>query len=448
MKRIAVVIVMLLFASLFAFASGSNESSTSGSAAQPATGAAGGSQSGNIGGSTTFLGPWGGSELDIFNSLASAFKAKTGVTVQYEGTRDSDAILTTRVAAGNPPDMADFANPGKMREFAAQGKLTDLSSVLDMNQLKQEYAQGWIDLGTVNGKLVGVFVKAALKGLIWYDPKSFAAAGLTIPTTWDQLMQESQQLAAKGVTPWAVGLESGSASGWPGTDWLEAIFLKMYGPQLYEQWYQGKLPWTSPQVKKVWETWGQIVANPKMTYGGSQYELSTNFGSAFNPIYQNPPQAYFLLQATFIQSFIQKAFPNLKPVEDIDFFAFPQIDPQYGKSVEIAGDLAAMFNKTPQSAAFAKYLTTAEAQSFWVKGSDGISPNRQVPVADYPDALSRRAAKVLTSADIAVFDASDQMPGKLNDAFFQAIMNYVSNPGQLDSILAGLDKVRQDAYTK
>jgi alpha-glucoside transport system substrate-binding protein len=393
------------------------------------------------------LAVWGGNELDIFNNMIKPFEQKTGVKVQYEGTRDLDAVLTTRVQAGNPPDVAAMPGPGKMAQFADQGKLIDLSTVLDMSAMKQNYAQGWLDLGSVNGKLVGIFMKTSLKGLVWYDPEAFKAAGLTVPTTWGQLTQESKQLAAKGVTPWAVGLESGSASGWPGTDWLEIIFLKTYGPKLYKEWYEGKLPWTSPEVKKVWETWGKIVANPKMTYGGSQYELSTNFGSAFTPIFQTPPKAYLLLQATFIQSFIQKAFPALKPVTNINFFAFPEIDPKYSKSVETAGDLVSEFTTTPQAKALVNYFTTAQAQDYWVKGADGISPNRQVPLSDYPDALSKKAARILTSADIAVFDASDMMPSQMNSAFWSAIMNYVANPGKLDSILASLDQVRKSAYS-
>jgi alpha-glucoside transport system substrate-binding protein len=446
MKRIVVVFSMLLFASLLAFAGGSKESTSSGTQSST-TSSSSSSQSGQIGGTVSMLAVWGGNELDIFNNMVKPFEAKTGVKVQYEGTRDLDAVLTTRVQAGNAPDVAAMPGPGKMAEFANQGKLVDLSTILDMNAMKKDYAQGWLDLGSVNGKMVGIFMKASLKGLVWYNPQAFKAAGLTIPTSWDQLMQESKQLAAKGVTPWAVGLESGSASGWPGTDWLEEIFLKMYGPEKYKQWYDGKLAWTSPEVKKVWETWGQIVADPKMSYGGKQYELSTNFGTALDPIYQSPPKAYFGLQATFIQSFIQKDFPNLKPVTDINFFAFPQIDPQYAKSAEVAGDLVSEFNKTPQASALVKYFTTAEAQSYWVKGADGASPNRQVPLSDYPDELSKSAAQVLTSADITVFDASDMMPSKMNSAFWSAIMNYVSNPGNLDSILANLDQVRKDAYS-
>ncbi len=120
---------------------------------------------------------------------------------------------------------------------------------------------------------------------------------------------------------------------------------------------------------------------------------------------------------------------------------------KYSKAVEIAGDLLGMFKNTTQSAAFISYVTSADAQDFWVKPANGISPNRAVPLSDYPDPLSKNAAQILTSADIAVFDASDMMPSKMNTAFWSAIMSYLANPDQLDSILADLDKVRADAYS-
>lgn len=431
MKRSLLILAVLLFASFLVYAEGTKESKSGGM----------------IGGNVSVLGVWGGQELDIFNAMTKPFMDKTGVKVDFEGTRDLDAVLTTRVAAGNPPDLAALPGPGKMAEFARQGKMVDLSSVLDMAAMKKSYAKGWLDLGSVDGKLVGIFTKASLKGLVWYDPKNLKAAGIQVPTTWDQLISTSQSIAAKGTTPWAVGVESGAASGWTGTDWLENIFLRMYGPAKYMDWYNGKLPWTSPEVKSAWQAWGRIVADPKMTYGGSQYELSTNFGTAFTPLFESPPKAYFHFQATFIQSFIQKQYPDLKPVEDFAFFGFPRIDSKYAKAVEIAGDLFGMFKNTPQSAAFINYVTTAQAQDFWVKPANGISPNRDVPLSDYPDPLSKSAAQILTSADIAVFDASDMMPSQMNTAFWSAIMSYLSNPDQLDSILANLDKVRMDAYS-
>jgi alpha-glucoside transport system substrate-binding protein len=107
-----------------------------------------------------------------------------------------------------------------------------------------------------------------------------------------------------------------------------------------------------------------------------------------------------------------------------------------------------MFNSTPQSQALIKYLSTPEAQSIWAGiGGGYLSPNKDVPLSVYPDQLSKKAAEILTTAQVAVFDASDQMPQQLNQAFYKGILNYVQDPSSLDSVLQNLDSVRQSAYT-
>jgi len=411
-----------------------------------AAGTKGEKPAGTIGGNVSVIAQWGGNELEIFNKMKAPFEGETGATVDYEGTRDINAILTTRVQAGNPPDIAILSSPAKMAEFAKAGKLVNLSKILNTKKLHKDYAQGWIDLATVDGTLVGVFVKTAVKGTIWYNPKNLKDEGITLPKTWDKLMVDSKKLVSEGKTPWSVGLESGSASGWPGTDWIEDIVLRTAGPEKYVDWYKGKLAWTSPEIKKAWQMWGEIVANDKMIYGGKQYVLSTNFGQAAQPLFASPPAAYFHHQATFMQSFIAKQFPDLVLAKDYNFFAFPTIDRKYAKAIEGAGDVCIMFNDTPQAEAFIKYFTGAKAQTFWVKGGSGLSANRSVALSDYPDELSRNAAKILTGANIVVFDASDMMPSAMNQAFWSAVMDYVQNPQKLNSILKGLDKIRKDVY--
>jgi alpha-glucoside transport system substrate-binding protein len=287
---------------------------------EAALAAAGGQQ---LGGAVTVLGTWGGSEQDSFLAMVAPFEEATGVDVQYEGTRDLNAVLTTRVQGGNPPDLAGL--PGQMAEFAQQDKLVDLGGVIDLDTYKQQYAQNWIDLGTVDGKLVGIFIKAAAKGLIWHNPDVWLQNNFQTPENWEQLAQLSRQMAETGTTPWCVGLESGAASGWTGTDWIEDIVLRQAGPEKYDQWYQGELAWTSPEIKGAWETWGQIVGDAEMVYGGPNTMLTTNFQVAGNPLFANPPGCYMHHQASFITDFYVQNNPNAQPSEDFSFFPFPPI---------------------------------------------------------------------------------------------------------------------------
>jgi alpha-glucoside transport system substrate-binding protein len=261
-------------------------------------------------------------------------------------------------------------------------------------------------------------------------------------------MTLSEKIADSGTTPWCIGLASGAASGWPGTDWIEDIVLRQAGPDAYDQWHQGRLKWTSPEIKRAWETWGRIVGNDKMVFGGKQAMLATPFGDAGNPMFASPPRCYLHHQGSFITEFFTKAPSNPKPVEDFNLFPFPTIDPRNAGAQEVAGDLFGMFKDTPQSRALIKYLTTPEAQSIWVKRGGAISPNKSVSVDAYPDPLSKQMAQAMLSATTVRFDASDLMPEAMNAAFWKGVLDYVQNPGSLDSILATLDRVQADAYKR
>jgi len=389
---------------------------------------------------------WGGEELESFRAMLQPFEERTGVTVEYEGTRDLNAVLTTRVQAGNPPDVAVLPGPGQMAEFARQGHLVPLDDVVDAERMRQEYAQTWLDLGTVDGRLYGVFVKTSLKGLVWYNRPAFEAAGYTVPQTWDDLMRLTERIAADGRTPWCVGLESGSASGWPATDWIEVLLLKAAGPEVYDRWYRHEISWEDPAVRQAWERFAQVVGEPRYVYGGRQGVLATNFAQAAFPLFSDPPGCYLHHQATFIQDFIRQQFPNLRPGEDFDFFPFPAVDDRSQNAVVAAGDLVGIFRDTPQARALVRYLASAEAQAVWVRRGGALSPNRQVSLDDYPDPLSRRAAEVLRSAEVARFDASDLMPEAVNSAFWRATLDFVQEPRRLGALLAHLERVAREAY--
>jgi alpha-glucoside transport system substrate-binding protein len=62
------------------------------------------------------------------------------VKVEFEGTRDFNAVLTTRVEGNNPPDIASPPSAGQVAEWAKAGKLVDLTTVVDLAQMKSVVA--------------------------------------------------------------------------------------------------------------------------------------------------------------------------------------------------------------------------------------------------------------------------------------------------------------------
>jgi alpha-glucoside transport system substrate-binding protein len=391
-----------------------------------------------LGGEVTVIATWTGDEEASFRAMVKPFEDSTGVKVNYTGTRDLNTYLTVATQSGVLPDVAGLPGPGQMAEYAHAGKLMDLNSVLDADTYKAETSAAFVDLGTVDGKLVGVFIKSAVKGLIWYDPKVYTGG---VPASWDDLQAKAQAAVTGGTKPWCVGIESGPASGWPATDWIEDIVIRQSGPQVYDDWVAGKQKWTSPEIKQAFETFGNAV---NQAYGGTKTVNATFFGDAGNPLFTTPPGCLFHHQASFITSFFEKGTPGIKAGVDYDFFPFPDINPAYSGAVTGAGDLFGMFNDTPQAAALMRYLVTADAQSIWVARGGALSGNKNV--SDYPDAIAKKSAEILTNAKIFRFDGSDLMPPAMNDAFWKATVAYVADQSKLDSILANLDTVQADSY--
>jgi alpha-glucoside transport system substrate-binding protein len=399
-----------------------------------------------LGGTVTVLVVWGDSELESFRAMVAPFEERTGTTVEIESTRDLNAVLQTRVEGGNPPDVAGLPGPGQMAEFARAGQLIDLSGILDTSAMGQQYAADWLELGKVDGKQVGIFIKASAKGFIWYDPQVWESKGYQPPDDWDGLLELSRKMQQDGTAPWCIGLESGDASGWPGTDWLEDIVLRQAGPDVYDRWYRGEIKWTSPEIKGAWETWGEIVGTQGMVLGGGQGMVATAFQTAGDPLFRDPPGCYMHHQASFITDFFMDNTPGLESGTDFTFFGFPDIESQYEGGLEVAGDLFGMFNDTPQARELMKWLTTPDAQRIWVERGGALSPNKQVPESAYPDDISREIGVLLTEAKVARFDASDLMPAAMNAAFWSAVLDYAQDPSKLDSILAELDRVQAEAY--
>ena len=391
----------------------------------------------SLSGDIEVLGSWTGEELTAFRAVAEPFERRTGVSVTYASTRDLEGVLAGRLAAGDPPDIAGLQGPLHMAGLAADGQLRDLAGIVDDGAYRSRVAPTFIDLGTIDGRVVGVFVRSTLKGMIWYDPSVFQ---LGSPRTWDELQRMAIQAADSADDAWCLGLESEESSGWPGTDLIEQFLLREAGVDAYDRWIDGGLPWTSPEVRRAFELFGGVVAG---SFGGSRGVLETDFRDAGKPMFSDPPGCLFLHQGSFMPSFFTNpaatsGVPST-PGKDFDFFPFPTMTGGNGTSVIGAGDLFGMFTERPEAAEFMRYLVSDEAQTIWVgrRGSLSVDPG----VVGYPDPVSRRAAELLTGADLFRFDASARMTPALSEAFNHAVLSYTADRTRLDTVLAELEAV-------
>jgi ABC-type glycerol-3-phosphate transport system substrate-binding protein len=211
-----------------------------------------------LGGEINILAVWADAEQESFEAVIAPWVERTGVTVNYESTRDINATLTTRIEGGNPPDVAGLPGPGAMAQFARSGDVLSLENVIDTEAMAQEWNEGLISDGSVDGHLVGIFIKVSPKGFIWYNPERFTEKNYEVPEDFDGLDALVEQIKSDGTTPWGIGLNSGAGSeGWPGTDWIEDFVLRQSGPDVYDAWWQGTQAWNSAEIKEAFEAFGK-----------------------------------------------------------------------------------------------------------------------------------------------------------------------------------------------
>ncbi|MEO0867229.1 MAG: ABC transporter substrate-binding protein [Cyanobacteria bacterium J06642_11] len=372
----------------------------------------------------TILGVVVGEQQEKLEAALQPFEEETGIEVIYEGSDSFATLLPVRVESGDAPDIAMFPQPGLMASFAEAGQMVPVTEFMDRGTLEAAYPETWLSLGTVDDSLYGIWYRASVKSLVWYNPEAFAAQGFTVPTTWDEMLALSDQIVAAGVNPWCIGLESGEATGWPGTDWVEDIMLRTAGPDVYDQWITHDIPFNDSSVQTAFEEFGDIILNENYVVGGSVGAISTPFGDAPQGLLGDTPTCYLHRQANFIASFFPE---DVNPAEDLDIFLLPGIDPAYGTPVLVAGDVFGMFNNTPEAQALMEYLATPTPHEVWAELGGFLSPHKQVSLEAYPDALSQKQAEFLTTAETIRFDGSDMMPGAVGTGtFWSGVVDYVA----------------------
>lgn len=353
------------------------------------------------------------------------FEECTGVDVIYEGSKEFEAQLVVRVQSGSPPDIAYMPQPGLLATV-----VRDTGAVLPAPEqtaaLVDEYfGEDWKGYGTVDDTFYAAPLGANSKSFVWYSPSAFEEAGYEIPQTWDEMLALSDQIVADNpdgnVKPWCAGIGSGDATGWPTTDWMEDVMLRLHGPEVYDQWITNEVPFTDPKVAEVLETVGGILKNPDYVNGGFgdvTTIASTEFQDGGLPILDGA--CYMHRQASFYQA----NWPEGTTVaEDGDVFAFylPPISDDFGKPVLGGGEFVAAFADRPEVQAFQTYLASPEWANAKaaVSGPGWVSANTGLDATLLPSPIDQLAAEQFQDPEATFrFDASDLMPGEVGSGSF------------------------------
>ncbi len=347
-------------------------------------------------------------ELGHLKASWADFETCTGITIKIEGSNQFEALLPVRVKGGNAPDIAVIPQPGLLAAMVATGKMVAGTQPVIDNVTKY-WSASWKTLGSVNGTFYAAPMSANMKSLVWYSPTQFTKNGYTVPKTWDEMTALANKMAAKGQTAFCGGIGSGGATGWPATDWLEEVVVRMYGATVYNDWISHKVKFSDPKIIAAMKVVAGWMQNPKWV--GSVKNISTTTFQAAGMSIPTGNGCQMLQQASFYGA----QFPagtTVGPTGDVNAFYLPGINPAVTTPIEGGGEFLGAFSARPEVSEVLTYLSSAEWATSRVKVSKGwVSANNGVPLSAYTDPIDILSATYLSDPKSTfVFDASDAMP--------------------------------------
>ena len=402
----------------------------------------GAQQDPNVSGNVQVAAVWSGPEQESFQAVLDEFQERhPNVRVRYNSAGDQlPTVLATAVEGGNPPDIAVLPQPGLARDFVQKGALKPLTFA--QQDIRNNFSEDWIRLGTIQNQLYGLFFKGANKSTVWFNTQIFEDAGVQQPQTWDQFLQTADTVKASGVAPFSVG----GADGWTLTDLFENIYLRTAGPDMYDRLAEHEIPWTDESVKQALREMARVVGQEDNVAGNA---LQTDFPESVTQVFSDQPQAAMVIEGDFVGGVIR----DQTDAQDgeFDVFEFPSFGNEQGRTVMGGGDMVVMFRDSPAAQALIRYLASPEAAQIWARRGGFSSPNQNLDPSAYPDEISRRVGSALAQAETFRFDLSDLAPASFGatpgQGMWKALQDFLRET-DVDATAQQLERLASKAYRK
>jgi len=393
-------------------------------------------------GEVTIFGAYGEAQTKAFQAELDAWSKTSGIKVTFTSLASFDTDIQAKIAAGDTPDIGMWPQPGGLKKQADAGVLVPLDSVtgFDVAAATKTLVPGWDTLNVAaDGKLYGLPVSANVKTLVFYNPAAFTAAGYTVPTTDAELTALIEKIKADGSGyPWCAGIESGGATGWPFTDWLEQYVLDYNGTDVYNKWITGDVTFDSPEVSKAVDKVSSLLLTDGNVNGGGVAMSTDGFGDTA-PLFETggkaKGQCFMIRQGSFITDFFPdniKAEMAAGDFTHVGVFPLPAPADGAGAGVLGGGDSFGVFAGHIDSdvAKVAQFIASDQVGTVMASQSSFVSPHATFDTSLYPNALTKTVGETMAKAAFFGFDASDQMPTEVNAEFWAAGTEFIA--GKID----------------
>ena len=262
---------------------------------------------------------------------------------------------------------------------------------------------------------------------VHYRRSAFEERDYAVPGTWEELVALADRMVDDGLTPFAFANDGG----WPAMGTFDYLDLRLNGHRFHLDLLAGAESWQDDRVRAVFDRFAQLLPY-------HQAEANTrSWGEAATALADGTAGMYLC------GTFVRDGFPR-DLVGDLDFFPFPQLDPQHGVDVVVApvdGWVLASGATDDEAARAVLYrLGTAEVQDrFRRRDRTAIMANPELDISAYDPLAAKVAATLAGASALTQFLDRDTDPRFAADVVGPALAAFIDDPARLDELLADVD---------
>ncbi|GER99343.1 solute-binding protein [Acrocarpospora corrugata] len=178
--------------------------------------------------------------VDRFNAANPNAKI-TATTFQNDAFKTK---IKTALGAGQAPTIIWGWGGGGLRTYVQASQVEDLTPWLDQNPaVKNRLFPSSFGAATIDGKIYALPCEAVQPVVLFYNKTCFEKIGAEPPTSWSDIMALVPKFNAAGIAPFSLG----GQSRWTNMMWLEFLFDRVGGPELFQAVFDAqKDAWSNP----------------------------------------------------------------------------------------------------------------------------------------------------------------------------------------------------------
>ncbi|MET9830905.1 ABC transporter substrate-binding protein [Streptomyces sp. NPDC006385] len=369
-----------------------------------------------------------------FADIYAAFKKQSGLTVDVN-TKDHNTFQEqiNSYLQGTPDDVFNWFAGYRMQFFAAKGLATPIDDVWKTIGGNFPEAMKALSKGE-DGKYYFVPLYT-YPWAVFYRKSVFKEKGYEVPTKWDDFVALCKQMKKDGLVPIAFG----DKDAWPALGTFDQINFRANGYDFHVELMAGKASWTDAKVRKVFDLWTEI--------------LPYHQDGAVGRTWQDAAQTLASKKAGMylLGTFVGQQFTNAADREDLDFFAFPEIDPAYGQDTVEAPTDGFMLSKAPKNKAGAvkllEYLGSPAAEEIYLKSDPNVvAASTKADTSSYSP-LQKKAYEMISGAkSLTQFMDRDSRPDFTSTVMQPALQKFIRDPKQVDSMLSSIERQKKTIF--